>query len=143
MASPFDLLDAAVSDVIVETMGETIHITPRTARQYVGPSADPARPAFDIVGVYTAAAIVDNLTGQRESNSLDTVTRMVSGRHEVFIAASSARSLAFDLVAGDLVTLVEETGAHPANIKFRIIGPPRREGAGDLRLILAPEDEPQ
>lgn len=134
MASPFDALDEAVSATVAETMGEALRITPRVARQYVGPADDPSRPVRDVVGVYSAAPTVDNLTGQRESNKLDTMVRFTTGRHEVWLPVNEARRIGYAIQAQDLVT-VEASGLRLC------VTAALTEAAGDIRLIATLEDD--
>lgn len=141
MTSPFDALDAMVSGAIEGAFGETVRFIPRASRrgaQYVVASADPDRSPIDFVAVPTDAAKFVDSRGQRTGSRMVSVTRIVAGRFELWVSAATVEASGLDIVTGDLVRLIERDGAPTFNVVDAV-----PEGAGDLRVVLSAEDQPE
>lgn len=141
MTSPFDALDAQVSDVLEGAFGETVRIIPRASRrgaQYVAVGADPDRPPKDIIAIPTDAPKSVDTRGQRTGFRMGSATRLIVGRFEVWVSAATAATIGFDVLSRDLVRMNDREGQPTFNVVEAI-----PEASGDLRIILTAEDLPE
>lgn len=141
MRSPFDALDAQVSDALEGAFGETVRLIPRTSRrgaQYVAAGADPDRPPTDFIAVPTEASKVADTRGQRTGYRMGSATRMIVGRFEMWVSAATVAAMPVEIREGDIVRMTEWDDEPTFNVVNAI-----PEAFGDLRLTLSAEEMPE
>lgn len=141
MTSPFDALDAQVSDALESAFGETVRLIPRISRrgaQYVAAAADPDRLLVDFIAVPTDAPKSVDTRGQRTGFRMGSASRLVVGRFELWVSAATVAKMAVEIQPGDVMQMSDWDGQPTFNVVNAI-----PEGCGDLRIILSAEDLPE
>lgn len=138
MASPFDDLDAVLSSAILTAYGEAAVLQPRVASQYVERTANEARDAVSVWGVFSAGPAEASLKGQAVGGEYVGTTRFQSARSEFWISKAQADALDYRPQKGDTLSF---PGRPEAPI-FSIAAVQPTD-MGDLAFILVREDQDQ
>lgn len=133
----FDDLDAALSGAIKNAFAEVVVHRPRVSTQYVERADDPAKPAQNIMGVFSAGPADDQLRGQARGSEFVGTTRAASMSAEFWIAKAEVDALTALPAKGDKITLTSRAGS-----PVYAISQVEPSDMGDLNLILVREDQP-
>lgn len=135
MPTHFDRAAARMDAAVDRLHAERVRIEPMAGGRVSAASADPARPARDIMATVMREPVEDiALAGRRGGTAALGPTKVESDGETVQLSAAVAASLGYALAKGDAVVLLDRPGAPRRNVTM----PPHVDERGLVTLTVGP-----
>jgi hypothetical protein len=135
MPTPFDRAAARMDAAVDRLNAEAIRIEPMAGGRVSAASADPARPARDVMATVMREPVEDiALSGRRGGTAALGPTKVESDGETVQLSPAIAAGLGYDLADGDHVVLL----ARPGLPRRRVNKPPHVDERGLVTLTVGP-----
>lgn len=133
--NPFDRLDALLSESVLSRFGIPVRIIPQLPSRYGAATADPARAAAEVMGVYSSGPTVAAIGGEVRAGASAGPTRIAGQSTVLWLSPATVEAIPYHLKVDDRVEFI---GRPPPN-RWKVSAL-RPTDTGDLELSLTEDD---